>query len=101
MERLRRWYPNAILIHTPVHASWLNQVEIFFSVLQRKVFIPNDFDNLEELQTRIISFQSLYESSVNPFKWKFTRDDLKNLLSRLSARQQEYKMAASNTSPNL
>jgi hypothetical protein len=93
-ERLRRWYPNAILIHTPVHASWLNQVEIFFSVLQRKVLTPNDFDNLEELETRIISFQSVYESSAKPFKWKFTRDDLKNLLSRLSARQQEYKMAA-------
>ena len=94
IDRLRRWYPNAILIHTPVHASWLNQVEIFFSVLQRKVLTPNDFNNLEELESRIISFQSLYESSAKPFEWKFTRDDLKDLLSRLSAREQEYKMAA-------
>ncbi len=94
INRLRRWYPNAILIHTPVHASWLNQVEIFFSVLQRKVLTPNDFNNLEELESRIISFQSLYEISAKPFKWKFTRDDLKNLLSRLSAQEPEYKMAA-------
>jgi len=94
IDRLRRWYPNAILIHTPVHASWLNQVEIFFSILQRKVLTPNDFNNLEELESRIISFQSLYESSAKPFEWKFTRDDLKGLLSRLSAREQEYKMAA-------
>ena len=94
IDRLRCWYPNAILIHTPVHASWLNQVEIFFSVLQRKVLTPNDFNSLEELESRIISFQSLYEVSAKPFDWKFTRDDLRNLLSRLSAREYEYKMAA-------
>ena len=94
IDRLRGWYPNAIMIHTPVHASWLNQVEIFFSVLQRKVLTPNDFNNLEELEGKILSFQSLYESTAKPFEWKFTRDDLKNLLARLSAREQEYKMAA-------
>jgi hypothetical protein len=94
IARLGRWYPNAILIHTPVHASWLNQVEIFFSVLQRKVLTPNDFENLEELESKIFSFQSLYEGSAKPFEWKFTRDDLKVLLSRLSVREQEYKLAA-------
>jgi len=94
IKRLRFWHPNAILIHTPVHASWLNQVEIYFSVLQRKVLTPNDFNDLEELEARILSFQSLYESTAKPFEWKFTRDDLKDLLSRLSAHEQEYKMAA-------
>jgi hypothetical protein len=94
IERLRFWYPNAILIHTPVHASWLNQVEIYFSVLQRKVLTPNDFNDLQELEARILSFQSLYESTAKPFEWKFTRDDLRDLLSRLSAHEQEYKMAA-------
>lgn len=94
IDRLGHWHPNAILVHTPVHASWLNQVEIFFSVLQRKVLTPNDFENLEELESRIISFQSLYEGNAKPFEWKFTRDDLKTLLSKLSTREQEYKMAA-------
>jgi hypothetical protein len=94
IDRVGRWHPNAILIHTAVHASWLNQVEIFFSVLQRKVLSLDPLDNLEELESRIISFQSLYEGSPKPFEWKFTRDDLKALLSRLSAREQEYKMEA-------
>jgi hypothetical protein len=94
IERLHRWHPNAILIHTPVHASWLNQVEIFFSVLQRKLLTPNDFNDLGELEGKILSFQSLYESTAKPFEWKFTRDDLKDLLTRLSAREQEYEMAA-------
>jgi hypothetical protein len=93
-DRLRRWYPNAILVNTPVHASWLNQVEIYFSILQRKVLTPNDFDNLQELESRINSFQLLYEESAKPFEWKFTRDDLKNVISRLSLSEQEYKKAA-------
>jgi len=59
IERLGCWYPNAIQVHTPVHASWLNQIEIFFSILQRKVLTPNDFESLEELQSRILCFQAL------------------------------------------
>jgi hypothetical protein len=94
IDRLRCSYPNAILIHTPIHASWLNQVEIYFSVLQRKILIPNDFDNLKELESRITSFQSLYEISAKPFEWKFTRPDLKNLLPRLASREQVYRKAA-------
>src|SRR5215831_9150112 len=39
-DRLRKAHPNAIMIHTPVHASWLNQVEIFFSIIQKKVVSP-------------------------------------------------------------
>ena len=77
-----------------MHASWLNQVEIYFSILQRKVLTPNDFDNLQELESRINRFQSLYEERAKPFEWKFTRDDLKNVLSRLSLSEQEYKKAA-------
>jgi len=41
VNRLRGWYPNAILVHTPIHASWLNQIEIYFSILQRKALMPN------------------------------------------------------------
>lgn len=94
ISRLKQWYPNAILVHTPVHASWLNQIEIFFSILQRKVLTPNDFENLEELENRIICFQSLYEKSASPFEWKFTRNDLKDLLYKLSTQEQEVKIAA-------
>jgi len=46
VERLERRWPNLTLVHLPLHASWLNQAEIYFSIIQRKVLEPNDFDNL-------------------------------------------------------
>ena len=49
IKRLHDAWPNAIMIHTPVHASWLNQAEIFFSITQRKVLTSSDFASLEEL----------------------------------------------------
>ena len=74
------------------HASWLNQVEIYFSVLQRKVLsFPNDFENLEELKNTIFNFQAEYEKVSRPFEWKFTRKELKNLLSKLEDKE---KLAA-------
>ena len=84
VDRLAKWYPNAIQIHTPVHASWLNQIEIYFSVVQRKVLTPNDFPDLETVQQRLLDFQSRYEQIAKPFKWKFTKDDLNRILSKLS-----------------
>ncbi|MGW7523061.1 transposase [Streptomyces sp. NPDC054783] len=39
-DRLSAAFPNAAMVHTPMHASWLNQVEIYFSVVQRKVVSP-------------------------------------------------------------
>jgi DDE superfamily endonuclease len=60
-NRLRDRWPNLILIHTPVHASWLNQVEIYFSIVQRKVLTPNDFSSPQELEQRLLAFQSHYE----------------------------------------
>lgn len=85
VERLQGAHPNLKLIHLPLHASWLNQIEIYFSVLQRKVLTPADCDSVSELQQRIIAFQERYERSATAFKWKFTRDDLAQLLDRLSA----------------
>jgi hypothetical protein len=71
-NRLSDRWPNLILIHTPVHASWLNQVEIYFSIIQRKVLTPNDFSSLQELEQRLLAFQSHYERSASPFNWTFT-----------------------------
>jgi hypothetical protein len=42
--------------YTPVHASWLNQIEIYFSIIQRKVLSPNDCTSLQALEDRIIEF---------------------------------------------
>lgn len=84
-ERLRNAWPNLILVHTPVHASWLNQVEIYFSILQRKVLSPNDFASLEILERTILAFQERFSNLAQPFAWKFTRDHLRRWLNKLSA----------------
>jgi DDE superfamily endonuclease len=88
VRRLQGAYPNIRLIHLPVHASWLNQVEIYFSVIQRKVLTPNDFSSLEEVRNRLLAFQNLYENIAAPFEWKFTRADLHDLLNRLKQKSQ-------------
>jgi len=94
INRLAQWYKNVILVHTPVHASWLNQVEIYFSVVQRSVLTPNDFQDLHEVENRILSFQTYYEKTAKPFEWKFSRMDLKNLLAKLSFTVKQQKNAA-------
>ena len=85
VQRLSDWYANAIQVHTPVHASWLNQIEIYFSVVQRKVLTPNDFADLREVESRLLDFQARYEQYAKPFEWKYTRDDLKRLLVKLAS----------------
>jgi hypothetical protein len=84
-RRLVRAYPNAILVHTPVHASWLNQVEIYFSLVQRKVLTPNDFADLAEVEQRLRLYEELTNRSPRPFEWKFDRAKLKAFLKRLAA----------------
>ena len=89
IERLRKAHPNAIMIHTPVHASWLNQVEIFFSVIQKKVVSPNDFPSLEKLSETLLAFVDRYNQTARPFNWKYTADDLKDLLRRISEHEKQ------------
>ena len=87
VKRLRDQWPNAILIHTPVHASWLNQVEIYFSIVQRKVLTHNDFSSLPDLEQSLLAFQRHYERSASPFKWTFTRRDLHALLTKIAGKR--------------
>ncbi|MER5918463.1 IS630 family transposase [Streptomyces sp. NPDC001982] len=82
-DRLAAAFPNAVMVHTPVHASWLNQVEIYFSVVQRKVVSPNDFTDLAQVGDRLRAFQDRYNATAQPFQWKFTTSDLDDLLARL------------------
>jgi len=83
IHRLQSAWPNLTLVHTPVHASWTNQAEIYFSVVQRKVLTPNDFPDLDTLQQQLLAFGRRYEQIAQPFEWKFTRDDLDRLTQRL------------------
>ncbi len=76
IDRLQGEWPTLRLIHLPVHASWLDQCEIYFSIVQRKVVNPNDFDDLDEIRDRLAAFEQRYNAVAEPFDWTFGRDDL-------------------------
>jgi len=97
VKRLEGEWPNLRLVHLPTHASWLNQIEIYFSVVQRKVLAPNDFADLEVVGERLIAFQQRYERVAEPFAWKFTRRDLDRLLTRLAEHQLPCSSSAAAT----
>ena len=82
VQRLQQKYPRLVLVHGPVHASWLNQIEIYFSIIQRKVLTPNDFPNLDALAQHLFDFQSYWQTIAKPFQWRFTRRDLARLLHK-------------------
>ncbi len=84
--RLQARWPQATLVHTPIHASWLNQIEIYFSIVQRKVLAPNDFRSLTAVKDRLLRFQTHYEATTTPFQWTFRRRDLYRLLAKLASR---------------
>jgi len=88
IDRLTTQFPNAVMVHTPVHASWLNQVEIYFSIIQRKVLSPNNFTDLDAVEQRLTDFEKRYNTTARPFQWKFTTTDLADFLERLERRQQ-------------
>ncbi len=94
VERLERRWPNLVLVHLPVHASWLNQIEIYFSIVQRKVLEPNDFPNLANLARTLNAFEHRWNEIAEPFDWRFTRDDLAALLERLAAHEYQLQLAA-------
>jgi transposase len=89
IDRLAKRFPNAVMVHTPVHASWLNQIEIFFSIVQRKVVTPNDFTSLDQVEDRLVAFEQRYNATARPFRWKFTPADLEDLLARIERHEQK------------
>jgi len=96
IDRLQGAWPNLVVVHTPIHASWLNQAEIYLSVVQRKALQPNDFEELAVLEQRPLGFGRHYQQIAQPFEWKFTRRDLDRLLKRLdqsAERQLEVRAA--------
>ena len=87
IDRMAAAWPNAVLVHLPVHASWLNQIEVVFSVIQRKVIKPSDFGDSDALAARLLAFQDRYNASAPPFDWRFTRAGLYDLCRRIDARR--------------
>jgi DDE superfamily endonuclease len=93
IERLEGEWENLRLIHLPYHASWLNQIEIYFSILQRKALTPKDFDSFEALAERIMAFQHHWRQVAEPFDWR-TRRHLDALMARLAARDTSLRPVA-------
>lgn len=87
VERMRTAWPTCELVHLPIHASWLNQIEIVFSIIQRKVIKPADFADLEALAARLTAFEPRFNATTSPFDWRFGRHELDDLLHRIDARQ--------------
>ena len=94
VRRLQAAYPNLVPVHGPVHASWLNQIEIYFSIVQRKAMTPNDFTSLAEVEDRLLRFQDRFAQRAQPFQWTFTRADLARLLAKLEGPKAALALAA-------
>lgn len=96
IDRTRERWQNVTLVHVPVHASWLNQIEIFFSILQRKVLTPNELTDTDAIATRIASFERRFNEEGHPFNWHFTKSDLEALLKKLATHEEmeEERVAA-------
>jgi DDE superfamily endonuclease len=91
---MQKEWKNARLIHLPIHASWLNQVELYFSIVQRKALTPNNFDSQNALTERLLRFSEHYRQIAQPFQWTFTRTDLDRLLARIESHQPDLTLAA-------
>jgi hypothetical protein len=94
VKRMRNRWANARLVHLPVHASWLNQIELYFSILQRKALTPNDLPTLDALGQRLLGFGEHYRQIARPFEWTFTRQDLNALLERIDRHEPQLALAA-------
>ena len=94
IKRMHDNYQHARLIHLPIHASWLNQAELFFSILQRKALTPNDFPDLDALAERLLEFGRHDRQIARPFKWTFTRQDLDRVLAPIADREPHLQLAA-------
>ena len=80
VNRTKEKWPRIVLVHLPIHASWLNQIEIYFSIIQRKILTPNYFTSKEQLRNTIFNFQTYYQNIAKPFEWKFNKNDLAKLM---------------------
>jgi hypothetical protein len=94
IDRLQAGSPNLVLVHLPFHASWLNQIEIIFSVIQRKVLTPNDFATRQTIVDRLDAFEHHYNQIATPFDCTFTRQNLENLIARVAQHEPRLRLAA-------
>ncbi|WP_437064506.1 transposase [Streptomyces sp. enrichment culture] len=95
IDRLAKAFPNAVMVHTPVHASWTNQIEIFFSIVQRTAISPNDFTDLTQVRNRLRAFEDRYNATAQPLQWRLTTSDLDDLPARLDRHTTDHQEESS------
>ncbi len=62
-------HPHVFLHNTPTHASWLNQIELFFSILQRRLLRYGEFDSVDDLAHQVTAFIENHNRTAAPFRW--------------------------------
>jgi transposase len=70
-------HPRFVVHHTPPHASWLNQVELFFSILTRRLLRRGEFSSRADLVERVMNFIRDYNRTARPFRWTYDGTPLK------------------------
>lgn len=70
-------------------------MEIYFSVVQRKVVTPNDFTDLAQVRDQLRDFENHYNATAQPFQWKFTTTNLDDLLARLDRHTADHPQQSS------
>jgi len=78
-ERIQKWLTRNKRVHfhfTPTYASWLNQIELWFSILTRKIIRRGVFGSRQELVNKIMEFIDRYNKEAKPFRWTYTGDPL-------------------------
>jgi len=76
----RTWladHPRFTVTYTPKHASWLNIVEIFFSILTRRMLRRGEFTSRQDLADKILKFIEVYNRTAKPFRWSYDAKLLK------------------------
>jgi transposase len=80
---LKQQYSNVEGLHLPLGASWLNQIELYFSVLARKALSGDSFASVDAVTDRITGFEHRWNRDPEPFDWTYTNEQLSELLETL------------------
>jgi len=79
-RQLQGWQFSIQVFWLPAHASWLDQIEIWFSILQRKLLTPNHFESLGALEAAIQAFMAFRNETAKPIQWTYTFEKLEKKL---------------------
>ena len=92
-KQLERWLQAQVKSHEwpltihvywlPINASWLDQIEIWFSILQRKLLQPNHFESLDDLEQSVLDFIAYHDQTAKPIQWSYTIEKLEKKLGTI------------------